>query len=164
MPLPLLALGLSGGSILSGLLGNKKKKKAAKIEQLAVRLQNQQARSAALKEFRIARAQAITGIIASGADLRSSAYQGIKGSLQSQIQENARFSLEQESLGQQANKQRQKAASFDFIAGALSSGAGIAEGIRTLRQGTPPPTTTTQVPIGTNPNMNPSPFIFNSNK
>lgn len=156
-----VAVGLTAASVISGLLGTKKKKKAAKIEQQAVRLQNMKARTQAIKEYRLARAQVLTGITSSGADLASSAYQGIKGSLQSQLQENASFSLGQEALGNQVNKSNEQAAKYGFISSALASGANIAGGFSSLKAQN---TAGTVTPSTSNPNMNPSPFQLNSNK
>jgi hypothetical protein len=142
----MLGLILGGLSILSGLKSSSKAKKAGRVEQQVVRLQNAKARQAALTQYRMARSAVLSGAVASGADIGSSGYQGIKGSLQSQVQEEVSFSLEQEALGAQANKYKESASKYASLGQAFSLGAGIAKGASDLK--------------AQNPNVNTSPFRF----
>jgi len=132
----------------------KKQKKAGKVEQQAVQLQNKRARLTALKEYRAARAQVITGVISSGASIESSGAQGIKGSLQSQLKENIEYSVEQEELGAQSNQAKEQAAKMGFISQAFGLGANIASSASTLRKTTTPSTSSTTT--NTSPFQTPS--------
>jgi hypothetical protein len=147
-----VAVGLSAASAISGLFGAKKQKKAAKTEQQAVRLQNARARQESIRQYRAARSAVLSGVIASGGDTRSSGYQGVKGSLQTQLQENASYSLQQDQLGQEANKYKEQSANYATIGQAFAVGANIATGASTLKQQPAPPTTTQTI--------NSSPFRF----
>jgi hypothetical protein len=111
-------------SIASSLFGKKKEKKAAKIQRQAVAAENRKARLETVKQYRTARAAVISGAVARGAQ-DSSAQYGVTSSLGSQVQEELMFSMEQESRGQAANKNLEKANRYAFMADVFSAGANL---------------------------------------
>jgi hypothetical protein len=157
------AIALAVASAAASKKSANKQKKAARIQQHAVALQNRRARLDAVKQYREARAAVLSGITNAGG-AESSAAKGIQGSLTSQIAENLSFSKEQELLGTQANVQLQKANKYAFIASALSMGSSIAgstpsgggsSGGSTTGGAIPVP------PVTINQGTNISPFIMN---
>ena len=123
---------LAAASIVSSVIGKKKQDKATKIQGNLQALQNDKSRKLALKEYRLAKAQAISAITGSGV-VDSSAQRGITGSLTSQVQENLDFSKREEALGADISKKLNQASTYNFIAGALQTGAGIANSAKDLR-------------------------------
>lgn len=149
----MIGLVIAGLSALSSFKSAKKQRKAAKTQALAVAAQNAKARQEAIKQYRAARSAVLSGAVASGADIRSSGYQGIKGSLQTQLQEEASYSIEQELFGAEVNKYQQQASKYATIGQAFAMGANIAQGVKDLRAQNQGPTL----------NTNTSPFISNTN-
>lgn len=135
---------LAGLSILSGNKQRRAQKKAARTQNQIVALRNNNERINALREYRAARAQVIAGVIGAGGGAQgNSAVPGITGSLRSQVGSNLEFNKRQEQLGEQAAKQTERAADWQFVTQALQVGGQVASAVRTIRPQTP---------------VNPSPF------
>ena len=78
----MVGLILAGLSFVSSLKAAKEQKKAGQIQQQAALFQNRMQRLQAMRQYRMARSQVLSGAIDTGASLLSSGYQGVRGSLE----------------------------------------------------------------------------------
>lgn len=170
----MIMLALAAASIIAGGKARKKQKKAARIQRDLNAMQASRQRKLALREYRLAKAAAISQISAAAED--SSALHGVKGSLDSQIQSNIEFSLKEEHMTGRIGAALDRASKLEFLSSALGVGANIAGVAKPLQQissslspaspvpATPqksftPAPTTTGVRTFPYPYMNSSPFI-----
>lgn len=148
---------LAGVSLVSGVLGKKKEKKAGRIRQQAQRLQNERARLLSMRQFRQTRANILAGGVASGAELGSSGIQGVLGSTTTQQKGALEFAQQQSDLGEAVASNLEKASKFATLSSAFAAGANIATQVKELREdggggGS-----------GSSSNVNSSPFRFFEN-
>lgn len=104
----------------------KKAKQSDALQREGVKISNYQTVVDALREYRTARAQVISGSVNAGAGIGSSGAQGVASSLSSQIRANVATFSKLDELGQQANQlvgQAQRAAGRSAFLGTLGQTA-----------------------------------------